>query len=182
MNSKPRNAIQQKGLAVVAAAIASLLAFAPRAAAQKVPSDLPGWEQTTWGMSRERVEELFPNRVRGPRAGESGDAVIDGVWVLGTLQEARLFFGSRGLERVFIALPRGTASLSASDALERALSEKLGPPRASKKDWDRAEISWSFPSTRVVLLYTKISHPDVAWEGLFLIFAAQTASGETGGR
>jgi len=147
------------------------LAGVRAAAAQSVPSDLAGWGLTTWGMSRQEVLEALPESARPARAGETGDLVVEDVRIGGTPYEARLFVGPHGLERVFLSAARRDATPAIRRRLERALSAELGGGRLASRRPEDLEVRWAFPSTDVRLLYSRLSTPDVNWQGLFVVFS-----------
>ena len=151
------------------------LAYAPLASAQSAGSDLAGWGRTTWGMTRQEILAAHPDQARPARSGEPGDLVVEDVVLAGLPFEARLFIGPHGLSRVFLTARRSDLTPAVRGRVERALAADMGEGLAVSRRPEEREVAWTFPSTDVRLLYSRVETPDVNWQGLFVVFSRADA-------
>lgn len=159
-------------------ALGLALGFAQAAAATPPPADISGFEGTRWGMTAEDLRARFPTSLRGPRGGEPGDAVAEGLAIDGIAFDARFFLGSDGLQRVFIVARPGTANAYRFAALEAHLTRLYGRPAYERRHPGELTAEWSFPSTRFTLIYERVTDRSMDWEGLFLIFIRVGRAGD----
>ncbi len=140
----------------------------PRVASAR-PDDLPGWDETRWGMSIAALDRAFAGRIRtaetplifGPyRATRYLDRVaVAGRPFIAFLQTTG---EDQRLAQVLLRY-RGSRPAPADGAAVRlALTEQLGPAseRDVESDYSGSFPSltvinrWAFPSTRVLLRYS----------------------------
>jgi hypothetical protein len=132
-------------------------------------------ELATWGMTRNELAAALGSVARPSRGPETGDLVVEGVRIAGIPFEARLFVGPRGLVRVFLTARSVDATPETVRRVERALASDLGGGVLASRRPEEREVRWTFPSTDVRLLSSRVETPDVNWQGLFVVFSPAAA-------
>jgi hypothetical protein len=138
-------------------------------------ADLAGWGSTTWGMTRNELAAALGSVARPSRGPETGDLVVEGVRIAGIPFEARHIVGPRGLVRVFLTARSVDATPETVRRVERALASDLGGGVLASRRPEEREVRWTFPSTDVRLLSSRVETPDVNWQGLFVVFSPAAA-------
>lgn len=130
------------------------------------PADLPGWDETRWGMSREDLA-----RVLGPRRRALAAPLRYGEYIVrdtvpGLRLAGRPFVallqldrGSERLAQVLLRYRGDFPMLSDFAAVREVLAAQFGAPHERRAETDDRgsfpsfwiEARWTFPSTAVVL-------------------------------
>jgi hypothetical protein len=154
---------QLAALAALATLAALVVASPATTRAQRLPAQAE-WRAARWGMTVDEVLKAFPGeakRLETPLPLADGNVVAAGIekHALGgtTFRVRFVFDAAGGLVLVSLRTPETEyAKAEAIDAVEKALSERLGPPTwkgTSSEFVDMRQTTWKVTNGRVDIKY-----------------------------
>lgn len=112
--------------------------------------DVPGWNNTRWGMTIKQVQALYPFRDTEPSPDGGNQVGLYNVKLDGHQYEARFVFKQDKLIAVSLGWkPKAGDSTSPSSEIRKNLAFKHGTPEEKFKG---VVYVWSLPTTKITLL------------------------------
>jgi len=119
-------------------------------------NDVNGWAKTTWGMSQQEIIKLYPEA----KPLNKGEGYTLNVLIGSNRCDVFLITTGNKLREVTIHVPRDAAREELYEEFLKSLSAKYGLPTFSNKEPGllsyKLSSTWTFPSTRIELEYSKL--------------------------